>query len=102
MVDVGVGDEDLLECKTEGGETAVDAADLVAGIDDDGLAGFLVAQDGAVALERADGKSLKDHRFIVERGWPGSTKAKEADHVRSASEIAAVRWAGLFAGLGGR
>ena len=41
VVDVGVGDEDLLELEAELGETAVDAADLVAGIDDDGLAGLL-------------------------------------------------------------
>ena len=65
VVDVGVGDENLLELEAEGGEAAVDAGDLVAGIDDDGFAGFLVAQDGAVALERADGKGLEDHGFIV-------------------------------------
>ena len=50
MVDVGVGDENLLELEAELGEAAVDAADFVAGIDDDGLAGLFVAQEGAVAL----------------------------------------------------
>ena len=67
MVDVGVGDEDLLEGETEGGEAAMDAADFVAGIDDDGFAGGLVGKDGAVALQRADGKGLENHEFIVER-----------------------------------
>ena len=65
MVDVGVGDEDLLELEAEGVEAAGDAADFVAGIDDDGLAGFLVAQDGAVALERADGEGFEDHDSIL-------------------------------------
>ena len=61
VVDVGVGDEDLLEVEAEAGEAAMDAGDLVAGIDDDGLAGCLVAEDGAVAVQRADGKGLEDH-----------------------------------------
>ena len=39
-----------------------DAADVVAGIDHDGLAGGLVAEDGAVALERTDGEDFMDHR----------------------------------------
>jgi hypothetical protein len=38
---------------------------LVAGIDDDGLARLLVAQNGAVALQRADGKGLDDHGSIL-------------------------------------
>lgn len=43
MIDVSVGDEDLLEGETESSEAAVDAADFVARVDDDGFAGFLVA-----------------------------------------------------------
>jgi len=65
VVDVGVGDENLLELETEFGEAAMDAADLVAGIDDDGLAGHFVAEDGAVAGQRADGKGFQNHDFIV-------------------------------------
>ena len=65
VVNVGVGDEDLLELEAEGVETAGDAVDLVAGVDDDGLAGFLIAQDGAVAFQRADGEGLDDHEAIV-------------------------------------
>jgi len=70
VVDVGVGDEDLLELEAEGVESAGDAAYLVAGVDDDGFAGFFVAQDGAVALQRADGEGFEDHGFILCR-WEG-------------------------------
>jgi hypothetical protein len=38
---------------------------IVAGVDDDGLAGVFIAEDGAVAGERADGKGLEEHGFIV-------------------------------------
>jgi hypothetical protein len=65
MVDVGVGDEDLLQSESERGEAAVDAGDFVAGVDDDGLAGFLVGKDGAIALQRADGKGFEDHEVIL-------------------------------------
>jgi hypothetical protein len=41
--------------------TAEDAGDVVAGVDDDGLAGGLVAEDGAVAAEWADDEDLVDH-----------------------------------------
>ena len=51
-----MGDENLLELEAELGEAAVDAADLVAGIDDDGFAGFFVAEDGAVACSGPTGK----------------------------------------------
>ncbi len=61
VVDVGVGDENLLELEVEFGEAALDAGDFVAGIDNDGFAGFLVAEDGAVAGERADGEGFQDH-----------------------------------------
>ncbi len=97
VVDVGVGDEDLLEREAEIGEAAMDAADLVAGIDDDGLAGLFVAQDGAVALQRADGKGLEDHGLIVERlRTHACGTAKEADHAWSASELAATAKAELI------
>ena len=68
VVDVGVGDENLLELEAEGVEAASDAADFVAGIDDDGFASFLVSQDGAVALQRANGEGFEDHGFILGYG----------------------------------
>lgn len=72
MVDVGVGYENLLELEAERGEAAVNACDLVARIDDDGLAGLLVSEDGAIALERADGEGFEDHALIV--GPEGNAK----------------------------
>jgi len=70
MVNVGVGDKNLLELEAKVGEAALNAADLVAGIDDDGLARLLVAQDGAVALEWADWEGLDDHASILGHGQP--------------------------------
>ncbi len=61
VVDVGVGDEDLLDGELVFGEDGEDAGDLVAGVDDDGFAGGFVAKDGAVALEGADGEDFVDH-----------------------------------------
>jgi len=42
------------------GEPLMNARDLVAGIDDDGLAGLCVAQQSAVALQRTDGERFQD------------------------------------------
>lgn len=68
MVDVGVSDDDLLDRELmlfEGGD---DAGDVVAGIDDDGLAGDFIAQDGAVALERAYDEDFVDHGLLRVKG----------------------------------
>jgi len=65
MVDVGVGDENLLKGETEAGKPAVDSGDLVSWIDNDGLARFLVGEDGAVALEWTNRKGLEDHEAIL-------------------------------------
>ena len=63
VVDVGVGDDDLLDRELMLFEGTDDAGDVVAGIDDDGFAGGFVAKDGAVALERADDENFVDHAF---------------------------------------
>ena len=63
VVDVGVGDEDLLDDKVVLGEEGEDEGDVVAGVDDDGFVGGLVAEDGAVALERPDGDDFVDHEL---------------------------------------
>jgi hypothetical protein len=65
VVDVAVGDEDLLERKAKVGQSAVNAGNLVAGIDNDGFVSLLVAQDRAIALQRTDGEGLEDHGTIV-------------------------------------
>jgi hypothetical protein len=38
---------------------------VVSRVDDHGVVAVLVAQDGAVAAQRADGKNFKDHAFIL-------------------------------------
>ena len=42
-------------------EQGQDSGDVVAGVDDDGFVGGFVSEDGAVALQRADGEDLVDH-----------------------------------------
>ena len=66
MVDVSVSEENLLEREAQFGEPAMNVADLVAGINDDGLASLLIAEYGAVGLQRANGKALQNHGFILQ------------------------------------
>ena len=65
VVDVGVGDENLLELEAVRCKQIVDARDLLAGIDDDRFSRRFVAENGAVALQRADWKGLEDHGSSV-------------------------------------
>ena len=65
MVNVGVSHKNLLEPEPQIGDASKDAADLVAGIDDDGFSGFFVAEKSAVALQRPDDKCFEDHAHIV-------------------------------------
>ena len=51
VIDMGVGDNDHDHAEVMAGEDEQDLVDFIAGIDDDGLAGGFVAEDGAVALE---------------------------------------------------
>jgi len=61
VVDMGVGDDDLLDGEMVLFESGCDAGDVVAGIDHDGFAGDLVAEDGTVALKGADDEDFVDH-----------------------------------------
>jgi len=63
MVDVPVGDDDLFEGEIVVGQAREDLGYVVAGVDDHGFAGGLVAEDGAVALEGADGEGFADHGY---------------------------------------
>jgi hypothetical protein len=87
VVDVGVGDEDLSEGEAEGIEAAMNAGDFVAGIDDDCLAGLLIGKDGAVALERADGKGFEEHVTIVGRSGLRTVTAREAQMAEWCDEV---------------
>ncbi len=68
VVDVAVGDEDLFELEIVGSEAAVNTADFVTGVDDDGFTCGFVAKDGAVALQRADREGFEDHVSILGAG----------------------------------
>ncbi len=52
-----------LSLRPKFGQPLVDASNLVAGVDDDGLMCLLVPQEGAVAGQRAYGKCLEDHGY---------------------------------------
>ncbi len=65
VIDVGVGDHDGGHGEAVPVEDFLDAVDFVAGIDDHGLAGGFVAEDGAVALQDADGQDLVDHKASI-------------------------------------
>jgi hypothetical protein len=69
VIDVCVGDENLFDGEVVLCEEGQDSGDVVAGIDDDGFAGGFVAEDGAVALEGADGKDLVNHGFLRIMYW---------------------------------
>ena len=56
-------------------EHGANLIDVIAGIDDDGLFGALVAEDDAVAHERADRDGLDDHR--VTSVSPAPTPSRE-------------------------
>ena len=64
MVDVGVGDDDLLHLQLVFADDGKNVFDVVARIDDHGFVRRLVADDRAVTLQRTDGKYLVDHAFI--------------------------------------
>ena len=82
VVDVGVSDDDLLDGEVVFGEEGHDAGDVVAGIDDNGFVGGLVTEDGAVALEGADGNDFVDHASILE------VEVEGRGHEKCASQLA--------------
>ena len=65
VVDVRVGDDDLADLQIVLLNEGENVVDVVSGIDDHRLARALIADDGTVALQRADGKYFVDHLFIV-------------------------------------
>ena len=61
VVDMGVGDHDGLHREPVPVQDFGDVRDIIAWIDDNGLAGLLVAENRAVALQHADRKNLVNH-----------------------------------------
>src|SRR5208282_177573 len=68
VIDVGVGDDDLLHFQLVLADDGENVFNVIARIDDHGLVRGLVSDDGAVALQRAYGQDLVDHRFIFAQG----------------------------------
>ena len=61
VINVGVGADDDLDDELVAAKKAEDALDFIAGIDDDGFAGFGIADDQTVTLKHADGQLDVDH-----------------------------------------
>jgi hypothetical protein len=64
VIDMRVSAHDLLCCQALFLEPPEDLVRIIARIDDDGFAGFLVGEYGAVALERANWECFDDHLLI--------------------------------------
>jgi hypothetical protein len=73
VIDVGMGDDDLLDLQVVLADHREDVINIISRVDDHGFAGGLVADDGAVALQRADGEDFVDHGFIVQIITTGDT-----------------------------
>lgn len=65
MIDVCVGADNLLQCQPMSIQPGKDEVGVVAGIDNHGFAGRLIAEYRAVALEHANRKGLDDHGFTL-------------------------------------
>ena len=66
VVDVSMSHDDLAQGEAMLLQSGENFRKVVARIDNDGFVGKLVAQDGAIAAQRTDRKSLKDHVLILE------------------------------------
>jgi hypothetical protein len=73
MVDMCMGHDNLAQGEAVLPEPGENFRDVVSRVDDHGFVGSLVAQDGAIAAQRTDGKGLKDHSLILEASfqWAG-------------------------------
>src|SRR5438270_9034950 len=64
VIDVGVGDDDLLYYQVVLADDGENVFNVVTRIDNHGFVRGLIADDGAVTLQRADGQDLVDHWLI--------------------------------------
>lgn len=73
MIDVSMRDENLCELEAEVDKATMNPRHVIPRINDDGFAGFFIAQDRAVARQRTHGRSFKDHGFELkadrQAGW---------------------------------
>ena len=68
VVQMRMGEQDLLEGQPQIGQPLRDAPSLVTRIDDNRLAALLIAHQRAIGLQRAGRKAFQDHGSIV---WLG-------------------------------
>ncbi len=62
---MSMSDNDLAQGQAVLLQPGEDFRDVISGIDDHGFVRNLVAQDGAIAVQRTDGKGFKDHALIL-------------------------------------
>ena len=74
VVDVRMSDDDLLYLQVVLAHQSENALDFIAGVDHHGFVRGLVSDDGAVALQRADGKDFVDHGGCRWRGRRSSAR----------------------------
>jgi hypothetical protein len=65
VIDVSMSDNDLAQVEAMFLQPGKYLWNVVSGIDDYGFMGDLVAQDGAVTVQRAYGKTFEDHALIL-------------------------------------
>ncbi len=65
MIDVGVRHHNCRHAQSVLPDQAQDLADIVAGVDDHAFTARFVAENRAVAGQRADRQNLMDHKPIV-------------------------------------
>ena len=58
-------DDDLAQGQAMLLQPGKNFGNVIPGIDDYGFVGHLVAQNGAIAVQRTDRKGLKDHSLIL-------------------------------------
>jgi hypothetical protein len=61
VIDVRMGDDDLCQGEAMLRQPSENFGNVLPGVDDHGLAGGLIAEDGAVAAEHPDREGFKDH-----------------------------------------
>ena len=77
MIDMRMGDDDLPESEAVLCQAQQDIGYIVAWVDHHGFAHRLVAHNGAVALQRADGEGFENHELIVGEAASGVQMASQ-------------------------
>jgi hypothetical protein len=72
MIDVRVGNNNLLYSQIVFLNDGQDVCDVIAGIDDNRLAGLLIADDRAIALQGTDRQDFVDHGALSCEQRPSS------------------------------